>query len=86
VLFAQLRRLRRWGGAVRAEASVLLGVLSFLAINAMTYEGMGAPSNVAMTWLLVIVAWANVIERTAAARHATSPVASGRAEIEAGIR
>ncbi|MEU4324594.1 O-antigen ligase family protein [Nonomuraea dietziae] len=46
---------------VRAEAALLLGLMAFLLVDALTAEMMAASANVASIWLFLIIAWTCVI-------------------------
>lgn len=53
-------------GVVRrliVEAPLLLGLLTFLLVSSLTFEGLGTPANVSNIWLFVLVGWAGVIGR-----------------------
>jgi O-antigen ligase len=57
-----LRRL--WSHVpIRSEVGMLAAVFVTHLLNAMTYEGLGSLLNVALIWLLVLVAWVEVLER-----------------------
>lgn len=60
-----IRRLWR-ETELRTELSTLtaLGVAHLL--NAITYEGLGSVLNVALLWLLLVVAWVEILRRSAA--------------------
>jgi exopolysaccharide production protein ExoQ len=66
------RRLRE----LLVDKALLLGVITFLLVDGIFYEGAGAVSNVACTWLFVCIAWVAVAGRyskdmasTASASH-----------------
>lgn len=48
---------------LRADAGMLLGVLGFFLADSMTTEGLAAPANVSNVWLLLLVAWAEILRR-----------------------
>ena len=45
------------------DGPMLLGILACLVVDAVTYEGLATPNNVAGLWLFVLVGWAGVLER-----------------------
>ncbi|MFF5260774.1 O-antigen ligase family protein [Actinomadura viridis] len=56
LLMARHRRLR-------TDAGLLLGLLAFFLVDSVTTEGLAAPANVSGIWLLLMVAWAEVLRR-----------------------
>ncbi|WP_449062597.1 O-antigen ligase family protein [Planomonospora algeriensis] len=48
---------------VRAEAALLLGLMTFLLVDGLTADMMAGAANVASIWLFLIVAWTCVILR-----------------------
>jgi O-antigen ligase/O-antigen/teichoic acid export membrane protein len=70
LLIGVVRRLPvRLVPRLRFDRSLLLGLLAFLVVDGLFFEGPGAPANVASTWFFVCLAWACTARRTAA----TSP-------------
>ncbi|GLZ04900.1 hypothetical protein Acsp03_23660 [Actinomadura sp. NBRC 104412] len=49
--------------SLRTDAGMLLGILSCFLLNGITNEGMAAPANVSGIWLLLLVAWTEVLRR-----------------------
>ncbi len=47
------------------DRAILLGIAGFLIFNGFFFEGAGAPTNVASTWLFVSVAWLAVLGSSA---------------------
>jgi O-antigen ligase len=45
------------------DRAMLLGLITFLLVDGMFVESLGAAANVASTWLFVIVAWAEVLRK-----------------------
>lgn len=66
------------------DRSVMLAVLAFLMANGMFYEGAGATSNVAATWLLVLVAWLSVVQRVSSRPSGPARRRNARAEGQPG--
>jgi O-antigen ligase len=60
-----VRRVRE----LAIDRALLLGVVTFLLVDGIFYEGPGAVSNVACTWLFVCVAWLGVDRKYAAYRE-----------------
>ncbi|WP_431901288.1 O-antigen ligase family protein [Nonomuraea sp. bgisy101] len=54
---------------VRAEAALLLSLMAFLLVDAMTADMMAASANVASIWLFLIVAWTCVVSGKPVQRH-----------------
>lgn len=50
-------------GGQRVDRALLLGVLAFLLVDGIFFEGVGATSNVAADWLFLAVGWAAVLVR-----------------------
>jgi exopolysaccharide production protein ExoQ len=61
------------------DRALLLGLLAFLVVDGMFYEGIGAVTNVASTWFLMCLAWMRVAQR-ASARGDAPPAATMRAD------
>lgn len=59
---------------VRLDRALLMGVIIFLMVDGIFFEGPGAVANVASTWFFVCIAWFVVIRRdlTAAKRSTNS--------------
>jgi exopolysaccharide production protein ExoQ len=51
---------------VRSDAGLLAGLTGFFVVDAITFEGLAAPANVAGVWLFLMVAWTEVLRRDAA--------------------
>jgi O-antigen ligase len=64
VLIFGVRRIpiRAFPG-LRVDRALLLGVITFLLIDGVFYEGLGATTNVASTWFFVCIAWLSVARR-----------------------
>ena len=62
-LVAGLVRLPRSGPSA-PDRSLLLGVVVFLLVDGIFFEGPAAVTNVASTWLLLAVGWLAVLRRT----------------------
>lgn len=61
--------------AGRWDRALILGLMAFLAIDSVFTEGPAAAANVASTWLLILVAWVEVLRAdVAAAQVAPGPV------------
>lgn len=69
-LFISLTRLRLVVGS--AESAMLVGILAFLVINSLTFEGLGASANGAMVLLFILVAWSQAARRTTRAPAGTT--------------
>ena len=48
---------------LRIDRALMLGVLTFLVVDGIFYEGLGATTNVASTWFFVCIAWLSVARR-----------------------
>jgi exopolysaccharide production protein ExoQ len=48
---------------LRVDRALLLGVITFLVVDGVFYEGLGATTNVASTWFFVCIAWLSVARR-----------------------
>ncbi|WP_222854092.1 O-antigen ligase family protein [Fodinicola acaciae] len=66
-LVVTLYRIR---ASVVPDRAMLLGLVTFLLVDGMFVESLGAAANVASTWLFVIVAWAEIL------RARSEPVAA----------
>ncbi|MFD0685148.1 O-antigen ligase family protein [Actinomadura fibrosa] len=64
---------------LRADAGMLLGVLGFFLADSMTTEGLAAPANVSGIWLLLLVAWTEVLRRRGGVHMDAAPAAAGSA-------
>ena len=63
-LFVGTRRLSRDGPqGLDLDRSLLLGILTFLMVDGIVFQGPAEVTNVASTFLLVCVAWLTVAER-----------------------
>ncbi len=51
--------------ALRMDRALILGVITFLVVDGVFYEGLGAATNVASTWFFVCIAWLSVARRHA---------------------
>jgi O-antigen ligase len=49
--------------SLRTDAGLLLGILVFFLVNSITTEYLAAPANVSGIWLLILVAWTEVLRR-----------------------
>ncbi|WP_084693063.1 O-antigen ligase family protein [Actinomadura atramentaria] len=52
---------------LRADAGTALGILAFFLVDGITTEGLAAPANVSGIWLMILIAWTEVMRRDAAA-------------------
>jgi O-antigen ligase len=59
ILFTAMRVSRRRTG-VQVDRGMILALVLAMIANSVFTEGLGAPANVACTWLFVIVAWLNL--------------------------
>jgi O-antigen ligase len=50
---------------LRLDRALILGVITFLVVDGVFYEGLGAATNVASTWFFVCIAWLSVARRHA---------------------
>jgi exopolysaccharide production protein ExoQ len=48
---------------LRVDRALILGVITFLVVDGVFYEGLGATTNVASTWFFVCIAWLSVARR-----------------------
>jgi O-antigen ligase len=48
---------------LRTDAGLLLGILGFFLVNSITTEYLAAPANVSGIWLMLLVAWTEVLRR-----------------------
>ncbi|GAA2422072.1 hypothetical protein GCM10010191_37170 [Actinomadura vinacea] len=48
---------------LRTDAGMLLGILVFFLVNSITTEYLAAPANVSGIWLMVLIAWTEVLRR-----------------------
>jgi exopolysaccharide production protein ExoQ len=63
-LIVGVRRLPiRGSPELRVDRALVLGVITFLVVDGIVYEGPGAVTNVAGTWLFVCIAWLAVARR-----------------------
>ncbi|MEJ5912811.1 O-antigen ligase family protein [Pseudokineococcus sp. 1T1Z-3] len=75
VLVLRVRALPRAAGrGLSVDRSVVLGVVAFLMVDGVVYEGAGAVANVAITWLVLCVGWSVAAEREA---RTGTPAAAG---------
>lgn len=72
-------RIRPWAVGARWDRALILGVLVFLFVDGIFNEAPAAAANVGSTWLLLLVAWVDVLRVDVAAAEAV-PVAAHRAE------
>lgn len=70
-LIVTLYRVR---GAVGLDRAMLLGLITFLLVDGMFVESLGAAANVASTWLFVIVAWAELLRKDAERVEPAAPL------------
>ena len=83
VLVLRARALPREPAAgLGVDRALVLGVVTFLMVDGVVYEGAGSVANVAVTWLVACVAWVGTAEREAAVPAPPRPAApaSGRAD------
>jgi O-antigen ligase len=65
LVVAGIRRLPRNGpDQLIIDRALLLGLVAFLVVDGMFYEGIGSVTNVACTWFLVCLAWMRVAQRS----------------------
>lgn len=63
-LILGLRRLPRDGPrGLSLDRAILLGVVTFLVVDSVFYEGIGSLANVASTWLFMCIGWYVVARR-----------------------
>ncbi|WP_299038922.1 O-antigen ligase family protein [uncultured Pseudokineococcus sp.] len=64
---------------VVVDRALLLGLVAFLLVDGVVYEGAGAVTNVGATWLFVCVAWLTVAQRAARGDgvHGSVPASTG---------
>ena len=70
----------------RWDRALILGVMAFLLIDSIFTEGPAAPANSANTWLLILVAWVDVLRSDVAARSIPPKPAVPLAEPAVTIR
>ncbi len=79
-LIVGIRRLPKDGPRHLAlDRAILLGVITFLLVDSVFYEGAGALANFASTWLFMCVGWYVV------ARRAGRPTDPDRVEVDADV-
>ena len=61
-----VRLPRTMSDAMRLDRSMLIGLIAFLMVVGIFFEGPGAVANVASTWLFVCIAWLSIAQRDAA--------------------
>ncbi|WP_433333623.1 O-antigen ligase family protein [Spirillospora sp. CA-294931] len=49
--------------SLRADAGLLIGILTFFLVDSITTEGLAAPANVSGIWLFILIAWAETLRR-----------------------
>ena len=59
--FVQLLMTRH--RTLRTDAGLLLGILVFFVVNSITTEYLAAPANVSGIWLMIMIAWTEVLRR-----------------------
>jgi exopolysaccharide production protein ExoQ len=68
LLFALILGVRRLPirafPGLRIDRALILGVITFLVVDGVFYEGLGAATNVASTWFFVCIAWLSVARRS----------------------
>ncbi len=78
-----VRRLTRAGPrSVALDRSLLLGVITFLVVDGIFFEGAGALANVASTWFFLSVGW-YVVARKASERGAAVQADAVRPAVDA---
>ena len=76
VLVGANRSGRAGGTAFVADRAILVGIVTFLLVDGMFYEGLGGAANVSITTFFVCVAWVSTMQRELAAdarRAAVTP-------------
>ncbi len=67
LLFALILGIRRLPirafPGLRVDRALMLGVMTFLIVDGVFYEGLGATTNVASTWFFMCIAWLIVARR-----------------------
>jgi len=58
---------------LRFDRALLLGVLTFLMVDGIFFDGPGSTANVASTWFFVCIAWLAVARRSIAPRDGAPP-------------
>ncbi len=82
VLVLRARALPRVPAAgLGVDRALVLGVVTFLMVDGVVYEGAGSVANVAVTWLVACVAWVGTAEREAAT---SAPPPARRPRVGAG--
>ena len=70
LILGGIMHLRRNGpDEVIVDRALLLGVMVFLIVDGMFYEGIGGVTNVASTWFFMCLAWTRVVERSSASTN-----------------
>jgi exopolysaccharide production protein ExoQ len=64
VLVAAVRSSGDGQHDVTADRALVIGIVSFLLVDGMFYEGLGGPTNVAITTFYVCVAWTATLQRS----------------------
>ncbi|MBO2446997.1 O-antigen ligase family protein [Actinomadura barringtoniae] len=49
--------------SLRADGGMVLGILAMFVVDSITTEGLATPANVSGIWLLLLVAWTEVLRR-----------------------
>jgi exopolysaccharide production protein ExoQ len=63
----------------RLDRAIMLGVITFLMIDGIFFEGPGSVANVASTWFFVCLAWLSVLQRDAMQRDRAQTTSVGAA-------
>jgi hypothetical protein len=58
---------------LRFDRALLLGVLTFLMVDGIFFDGPGSTANVASTWFFVCIAWLAVARRSTEPRDGAPP-------------
>lgn len=66
VLVVAVRSTRDGHDELTADRALVVGIVTFLLLDGMFYEGLGGPTNVAITTFYVCVAWTAVLQRARA--------------------
>jgi exopolysaccharide production protein ExoQ len=63
VLVAAARSTRDGHGELGVDRALIIGIVGFLLLDGMFYEGLGGPTNVAITTFYACVAWVATLQR-----------------------
>ncbi len=62
-IVATIVRIPAYATGTVADRALLLGLMTFLVADSVFVEGLGAPANVASTWMFVVVAWLDLLRK-----------------------